>query len=121
MPKKLNKDEHMAASTVGTIHGNTAAVQHAAPVGAQATERRNLQGRRRVTPETKRALAMLGHAIEYLEDEYLYEGGQFNLADAQVQAVAMLMERNREIYSACPVVPSLGDRFRKLIRPRLAA
>jgi hypothetical protein len=91
-----------------------------APMMALPAHRAGVQRRRRISPEAGHGLEILGHAIEYLTDEYIYEGGQFNLGDPQVQAVLLLMERNREIYFACPEVPGLGERFRGLLGLRTA-
>jgi hypothetical protein len=67
--------------------------------------------RRRISTEAGHALEKLGHAIDYLTDEYIHEGGTFNRHDAKLQAVEMLMAINREIYFACPEVPTMGDRW----------
>ncbi len=71
--------------------------------------------RRRITPEARRALEILGHAIEYLIDEYVAEGGAFSQKDPQVQAVQLLMGINRQIYLACPVAPSLRKRVSEFL------
>jgi hypothetical protein len=71
--------------------------------------------RRRISPETGHALEKLGHAIEYLTDELVHEGGSFSANDARVQAVQLLMAVNRQIYFACPEVPTLSDRFLSLL------
>jgi hypothetical protein len=76
--------------------------------------------RRRISPEAGHALEILGHAIEYLTDEFVYAGGCFSAHDAQVEAVQLLMSLNREIYFGCPEVPTFGDRFRELLHPRTA-
>ncbi|MGP8253770.1 MAG: hypothetical protein ACLQHF_17210 [Terracidiphilus sp.] len=68
--------------------------------------------RRRIGTGAGHALEKLGHAIDYLTDEYIHEGGTFNRNDAKLQAVEMLMAINREIYFACPEVPTVGDRWR---------
>jgi len=68
--------------------------------------------RRRISPEAGHALEILGHAIEYLTDEYVHEGGSFSAHDPQVEAIQFLMARNREIYFACPEVPTFGERLR---------
>jgi len=76
--------------------------------------------RRRIDPRSGRALEILGHAIEYLTDEHVHRGGELSAQDADVEAIQILMAANREIYLACPEVPSLGERFRKwlgLVRP----
>ena len=68
--------------------------------------------RRRISPEAGHALEILGHAIEYLADEYVNEGGSFSAHDPRLKAVQLLMARNREIYFACPEVPPISDRLR---------
>jgi hypothetical protein len=74
--------------------------------------------RRRISPEAGRALEILGHAIEYLSDEYAHHGGGFTANDGQVEAVQLLMAVNRQIYLECPEAPSLSTRLRALLRPR---
>jgi hypothetical protein len=69
--------------------------------------------RRRTTPEAGFALEVLGHAIEYLADEYVHEGGilsPIDSPDPRVEALRLLMAANREVYYACPVMPSLYQR-----------
>ena len=75
---------------------------------------------RKVSPEAGRALEILGHAIEYLTDEFVYAGGSFSAHDAQVEAVQLLMGLNREVYFDCPEVPTLAERFRALAHLRAA-
>jgi hypothetical protein len=74
--------------------------------------------RRRISPEAGHALEILGHAIEYLTDEFVRAGGSISTHDAQVEAVQMLMSLNREIYFGCPEVPTFADRVRALLHPR---
>jgi hypothetical protein len=76
--------------------------------------------RRRISPESGHALEILGHAIEYLADEYTYRGGGVSASDGQVDAVQLLMKVNRQIYFACPEAPSLADRCRSLLGMRAA-
>jgi hypothetical protein len=76
--------------------------------------------RRRISLEAGRALEILGHAIEYLTDEFVHAGGSFSAHDGQVEAVQLLMAVNRQIYFACPEVPSLGERWRSLLHLRTA-
>jgi hypothetical protein len=71
--------------------------------------------RRRISPEAGRALEILGHAIEYLTDEYIEAGGSFSAHNGQIEAVQLLMAVNRQIYFGCPEVPSLSERFRSLL------
>lgn len=67
---------------------------------------------RQITPEAGRALEILGHAIEYLTDEYMQEGKVLSAVDPQMRAIRLLMELNREVYFECPVVPTLAERMR---------
>jgi len=71
--------------------------------------------RRRISPEAGHALENLGHAIEYLSDEFVHAGGQLTAHDGQVEAVQLLMGINRQIYFDCPIVPSFGERCRALL------
>ena len=68
--------------------------------------------RRRISSADGHALEILGHAIEYLSDEYVKEGGLFSARDPRLEAIQLLMARNREIYFSCPELPSLSERFR---------
>lgn len=89
------------------------------PTSAPATVKgRGAVRRRRISPQAGRALEMLGHAIEYLADEFVYAGGSFSAHDPQVEAVQLLMGLNREIYFDCPEAPTLADRCRALLHPR---
>jgi len=67
--------------------------------------------RRRVDYNSGRALEILGHAIDYLTDEYIFEGGKVFADDPRFQAVQLLMALNRQIYFARPVVPTLSERL----------
>ena len=67
--------------------------------------------RRRISPQAGRALEILGHAIEYLADEYLHSGGTFSANDPEVEAIQLLMARNRQIYFECPIVPTVAERL----------
>ncbi len=76
--------------------------------------------RRRITPRAGHALEILGHAIEYLTDEFLYEDINVSVNSSQLEAVQLLMALNREVYYECPEVPSLGKRWRSILRLRAA-
>ncbi len=92
-------------------------IRTAAPA---AVTGRGVVRRRRISPEAGHALEILGHAIEYLADEFVYAGGSFSAHDAQVEAVQLLMGLNREVYFDCPEVPTFADRFRTFVRLRTA-
>ncbi len=76
---------------------------------------------RRISPQAGRALEILGHAIEYLSDEYAHAGGSLSAHNGQVEAVQLLMGINRQIYFACPQVPTLGERWRALVHREAAS
>ena len=85
-------------------------------VGAMCQANCGAKRRRRISPEAGRALEILGHAIEYLTDEYIYRGGSFSARDDEVEAIQTLMGINRQIYFACPEVPTMAERWRSLLR-----
>lgn len=63
---------------------------------------------------------MLGHAIEYLADEFALECRTRGVVQARkhgsVQAIELLMEKNREVYFSCPVMPTVKQRLQGLLR-----
>jgi hypothetical protein len=71
---------------------------------------------RRISPQAGHALEILGHAIEYLIDEADSEGKPFEDSDPRCQAVKIMMALNREIYFACPEVPSLLETCKSFLR-----
>lgn len=83
------------------------------PAAAQAAVAGRNVRRRRISPQAGRALEILGHAIEYLTDEYVHRGGSFSSGDPQLEAVQLLMAANRAIYFECPEVPSFANRCLK--------
>jgi hypothetical protein len=64
---------------------------------------------RLIDRKSGRALEILGHAIEYLTDEFVEEATQVSPSDPRVEAIQLLMALNREIYFECPIRPTLGD------------
>jgi hypothetical protein len=109
VPKKRVRINIMATSiTTGFSLSATA------PAAAAAT-RPSPRRRRRITPQAGRALEILGHAIEYLADEFVHQGGSFSAHDSQLEAVQLLMALNRQVYFECPEIPSFGERCRALL------
>jgi hypothetical protein len=98
---------NIAASTTGLSIPPT--------VTTKTVQFSRVKQRRRISPEAGRALEILGHAIEYLTDEYVHEGGSLTASDAQVQAVQLLMSVNRQVYFECPVEPTLWERLRHFL------
>ena len=84
-----------------------------APSASSAARPRS--ARRRITPQAGRALEILGHAIEYLTDEFVNRGESFSAHDGQLEAVRLLMALNRQVYFECPEVPSFRERCRALL------
>jgi len=80
-------------------------------VDAPATVCAGANRRRRISPQAGHALEVLGHAIEYLTDEFIHEGKSFSANNGQLQAVQLLMALNREVYFECPEVPPFGKRL----------
>jgi hypothetical protein len=72
--------------------------------------------RRALTPVAGRALEILGHAIEYLADEYSVDTahkGPLGSADPRVEAIQILKSLNRAVYySGAEVQPA----FRRIKR-----
>lgn len=71
--------------------------------------------RRKITPQAGRALEKLGHAIEYLTDEFVQSGQSFSANNSQLQAVQLLMALNRRVYFECPEVPTLAEKLLDLL------
>jgi hypothetical protein len=71
--------------------------------------------RRRISPQAGHALETLGHAIEYLADEFVHEGGTFSANNAQLQAMQLLMAVNRQVYFECPEIPPLSKRILSML------
>jgi len=68
--------------------------------------------RRRIGPAAGLALEKLGHAIEYLTDEFMHEESFAPSGrDGRLEAIEILMAANRSIYYQCPEVPSLRERL----------
>src|SRR5580698_1319582 len=72
---------------------------------------------RKISREAGRGIEILGHAIDYLADEFALdclssEGRNEAGVHPRVLAIELLMERNREIYFDCPEIPTFGERLR---------
>lgn len=66
---------------------------------------------------------MLGHAIEYLANEFLHDSIPPAEDNARLQAVRLLMALNRQIYFECPMKPvalTFRERCREIFRTRRA-
>lgn len=71
--------------------------------------------RRRISIEAGHALEILGHAIEYLVDEYIPNTHDSTSDEGRALALKLLMARNREIYFECPVISGFRERCLLLV------
>jgi hypothetical protein len=94
------------------------AIPISAPVASVARVRSNR--RRRITPQAGRALEILGHAIEYLTDEFVHRGQEISPRSSELEAVQVLMALNRQVYYECPEVVTMSDRLRSMLHLRAA-
>ena len=73
---------------------------------------------RRITRDAGRGLEILGHAIEYLADEYALEierYGSLDPTDPRLEAIRILKLLNRKIHYSCPPIEPLGWRIRQFL------
>ena len=76
---------------------------------------------RRISPQAGQALEILGHAIDYLTDEYLVfisrspEGVVSPDLAGDYEAVEILKALNRMIYLQCPAAPTWRQRLHALL------
>jgi hypothetical protein len=118
-PKKRVRIDNMAASMT---------TDFSIPVSAQVAPAALLRPnrRRRTTPQAGHALEILGHAIEYLTDEFVHRNADLSHnADlsprsSEMEAVQLLMALNRQVYYECPEVPTVGERLRSMLHFRAA-
>jgi hypothetical protein len=80
---------------------------------------------RRISEEAGRAIEVLGHAIEYLSDEFALECMTRRDPGAvgvhpRVAAIEILIDCNRAVYFDCPEERSFGDWLRSLLGLRIA-
>ena len=99
---------------MGTL--STASISERATTHPAVSAQFARKQRRQITPQAGKALEKLGHAIEYLTDEFVKSGAYFSADNSQLEAVQVLMALNRRVYFECPEVPTLGERLRHLLR-----
>lgn len=91
-----------------------AAQQVSQPLGRQKI-------RRRITPEVGRGLEKLGHALAYLEDEFVFNNRwEVSEDSGRIEAIQLLASINRELYLKCGVEPTLRDRVGRLLHKCLS-
>jgi hypothetical protein len=87
-----------------------------APSKGVALHRRLAEQRRRVNPQARRALEILGHAIEYLTDEFIseFEDAPAAWRTDRLVSIQLLSEINRRIYFECEEAPGIKDHSNSL-------
>jgi hypothetical protein len=103
----------------GTVSSGAGAQVVRTPAHAAATGVGSRSASRRILPEAGFALELLGHAIEYLADEYMHETAMLPSiysADPRMEAMRLLMAANRDVYYACPLKEPLYHRVRERVR-----
>ena len=86
------------------------------PFQGGRTTRTRTTVRRRITPETGRALEKLAHALEYLADEFVCGGCEVVRDYGRIEAIQLLASLNRQLYFACQVEPTFLERVRSGLR-----
>jgi hypothetical protein len=73
--------------------------------------------RRKITPEKGRGLEKLGHAVAYLEDEFVHNNVWAVSEDrGRLDAIQLLATLSRELYLECGIEPTIRDRVRALFQ-----
>jgi hypothetical protein len=67
---------------------------------------------RLTSPQARRAQKKLGHVLEYLNDEFVFEGGPFYSSDARIDAIQIVKELLRQICFESAVEPTFGERVK---------
>jgi hypothetical protein len=95
---------------------DVAPVAYMPPSLAESSKARNL--RRVLTREQGRALETIGHAVDYLNDCYLYEGDEhelINIGGSCSQAMEILVAARGRILQAAPLQEPRMHRFWKFL------
>ena len=74
-----------------------------------------IPGRRKITPEAGRGLEKLGHALDYLTDEFVVNGCSPS-EYGTLEAIQLLASLRKQIYFACGVEPTIRERVHSLLR-----
>jgi hypothetical protein len=112
------KETIMASiASAGSSISITKTYNHRVKPGAIVSVRRS----RKLSREAGRAIEMLGHAIDYLADEFALDCMSISRSrnsgpNPRMAAIELLMACNREIYLSCPEIPSFSERFSRKFR-----
>jgi hypothetical protein len=94
--------------------GRNCGEEHYSPPATASRAPIRVAVRRQISAIDGRSLELLGHAIEYLADEYsisIGEAGRLESADPRIEAIQLLMALNRLVYYSCPEIEPLYRRF----------
>jgi hypothetical protein len=112
-------------AAISTSRGNLVSRANSSGSGPRGAQRAVVSSRRRrISREAGRAMETLGHAIDYLADEFALDCMTAATVPRhgmhpRIAAIELLKERSREILLSCPQAPSLADRLgilRRLLR-----
>jgi hypothetical protein len=108
-------DWSRSASAQQSFSPITEGPQAATPSAPTLAPRASTYVRRHLRRADARALEILGHAIEYLADEYAFDGiskGPLGNADPRIEAIQILKGLNLAIYFSGTEVQSPWERIR---------
>jgi hypothetical protein len=86
------------------------------PWPSDGLESKGARVRRRITPEAGHGLEKLGHAADYLTDEFVRDGCRFEEDRARLHAIELLASLNRQIYLSCGIEPTVRERVHAMLR-----
>lgn len=72
--------------------------------------------RRRVDARSERALEALTHAIHYLTEDFVRNDASSTSRNAQLKAVQLLADLNRQVYEDCELIQPFSERVRSIAR-----
>ena len=115
--KRCNADRNfLIVKSIGLTRKDLQPALFFAPFPERLAERDGGTVRRRITPDEGRGLEKLGHALDYLTDEFVCDGCRFAEDRGRLQAIELLASLNRQLYFACSVEPSFRERAQSLFR-----
>lgn len=100
---QANREQVQPFKTLSTVR-DVAPIAYMPPRLAENLKARNL--RRLLTREQGRALETIGHAVDYLNDCYLYEGDEdelINVGGSATEAIQILVSMRWQILQSAPV------------------
>ena len=103
IPTEIHPDELQLFQTLSRKR-DVAPIAYMPTALAANTRARNL--RRVLTREQGRALEMIGHAVDYLNDSYLFEGEEdelINIGGSPNQAIQILVSLRWQILQSAPI------------------